>query len=138
MRRMDDPLAYFLTWTTYGTWLPGDERGWYDYHQGLQLADLQCWFEAAERMTDEAVRLDASQRAVVEATITRHCQIRGWKLHAVNARSNHVHVVLTSEKHPDDVREQFKAWCTRQLKQNDRSGRTDDDGDRARAREGLS
>jgi hypothetical protein len=22
------PLAYFLTWTTYGTWLPGDERGW--------------------------------------------------------------------------------------------------------------
>jgi hypothetical protein len=22
-----DPLAYFLTWTTYGTWLPGDERG---------------------------------------------------------------------------------------------------------------
>ena len=25
---MDDPLAFFLTWTTYGTWLPGDERGW--------------------------------------------------------------------------------------------------------------
>jgi hypothetical protein len=24
-----DPIAYFLTWTTYGTWLPGDERGWY-------------------------------------------------------------------------------------------------------------
>jgi hypothetical protein len=23
----DEPLAYFLTWTTYGTWLPGDERG---------------------------------------------------------------------------------------------------------------
>src|SRR5262249_3307643 len=21
-------LAYFLTWTTYGTWLPGDARGW--------------------------------------------------------------------------------------------------------------
>ena len=25
---MDDPLALFLTWTTYGLWLPGDERGW--------------------------------------------------------------------------------------------------------------
>ena len=22
-----EPLAYLLTWTTYGTWLPGDERG---------------------------------------------------------------------------------------------------------------
>jgi hypothetical protein len=25
---MDEPLAYFLTWTAYGSWLPGDERGW--------------------------------------------------------------------------------------------------------------
>jgi hypothetical protein len=25
---MNEPLAYYLTWTTYGTWLPGDERGW--------------------------------------------------------------------------------------------------------------
>ncbi len=24
---MPEPLAYFLTWPTYGTWLPGDERG---------------------------------------------------------------------------------------------------------------
>ncbi|MDA1049539.1 MAG: hypothetical protein O3C40_03545 [Planctomycetota bacterium] len=25
---MDDPLALFLTWTTYGSWLPGDEWEW--------------------------------------------------------------------------------------------------------------
>ncbi len=24
---MDDPIAYFITWSTYGTWLPGDEAG---------------------------------------------------------------------------------------------------------------
>ena len=23
-----EPLAFLLTWTTYGTWSPGDERGW--------------------------------------------------------------------------------------------------------------
>ncbi|MGI9518711.1 MAG: hypothetical protein ACR2NP_16760 [Pirellulaceae bacterium] len=23
-----EPLAYLLTWTTYGTWLHGDDRGW--------------------------------------------------------------------------------------------------------------
>jgi hypothetical protein len=28
---MPEALAYFLTWTTYGTWLPGDERGWVQY-----------------------------------------------------------------------------------------------------------
>lgn len=25
---MDDPLALFRTWTTQGSWSPGDERGW--------------------------------------------------------------------------------------------------------------
>ena len=24
---MDDPLALLLTWTTYGSWLPGDASG---------------------------------------------------------------------------------------------------------------
>lgn len=24
---VDDAHAYFITWTTYGTWLPGDPRG---------------------------------------------------------------------------------------------------------------
>ncbi len=24
----DRPFALFLTWTTYGTWMPGDERGY--------------------------------------------------------------------------------------------------------------
>ncbi len=31
---MPEALAYFLTWTTYGTWLPGDERGWVQYSMG--------------------------------------------------------------------------------------------------------
>ena len=25
---MSDMVGYMLTWTTYGTWLQGDERGW--------------------------------------------------------------------------------------------------------------
>ncbi len=31
---MDDPIGYFLTWVTYGTWLPGDARGWVEYRHG--------------------------------------------------------------------------------------------------------
>ena len=33
-------LAYFITWTTYGTWLPGDQRCWVLHGKGLQLPDL--------------------------------------------------------------------------------------------------
>jgi hypothetical protein len=34
---MDDPIGYFLTWVTYGTWLPGDPRGWVEFRHDFQL-----------------------------------------------------------------------------------------------------
>ena len=37
---LPEPLAYFLTWTTYGTWLPGDERGWVKRKRGFQAPDM--------------------------------------------------------------------------------------------------
>jgi REP element-mobilizing transposase RayT len=37
-------------------------------------------------------------------------------LHAVNCRTNHLHVVVTAPGDPKKVRSQFKAWCTRALK----------------------
>ncbi len=67
-------------------------------------------------MTEDACVLDAEQRRLVEETIAKHCEIRGWKLHEVSCRSNHLHVVVTADCHPNQVRAQFKAWCTRRLK----------------------
>ncbi len=32
----DYPLAYFITWRTYGSWLPGDPRGWLKNRKGFQ------------------------------------------------------------------------------------------------------
>ncbi len=68
-------------------------------------------------MTEDACLLDAEQRQVVERTIAEHCRIRGWELHAVNCRTNHVHIVVTADRVPKQVRAQFKAWCTRRLKE---------------------
>ena len=114
---LPEPLAYFLTWPTYGTWLPGDERGWVAYHRGWQFPDPIRKLEAEALMNEDACVLDTEQRQVVEKTITDHCQFRGWQLHAVNCRTNHLHVVVSANVHPDDVRKQFKAWCTRHLKE---------------------
>ena len=63
---MPDPLAYFLTWPTYGTWLPGDERGWIQYGRGWQLPDAVRKLEAEAKMTEDACRLDGEQRELVE------------------------------------------------------------------------
>ena len=109
---MPEPLAYFLTWVTYGTWLPGDERGWAKYRRGMQIPDPILKREAAARMTEDACRFDPEQRQLVEATIAEHCRIRGWTLFAVNCRSNHVHVIVASRTHRKTVRSELKAWCT--------------------------
>jgi REP element-mobilizing transposase RayT len=119
---MDDPLAYFLTWTTYGSWLPGDERGRVKKPGQFRSPDVKLQDAARQRMTETALTLDTAQRRSVEDTITDHCGIRGWHLHAVSARTQHVHVVVSAPgRDPEDVMDQFKAWCTRKLKKRERS-----------------
>jgi REP element-mobilizing transposase RayT len=113
-----DPLAYFLTWTTFGTWLPGDERGWKRKDEPEIQPPNRLVREMAEsRMKEQAFSLNDDHRRLVEETIRKHCEIRGWLLHALSVRSNHVHVVVTAAGYaPETTREQFKAWSTRNLK----------------------
>ncbi|QEG25190.1 transposase [Mariniblastus fucicola] len=112
-----EPLAYFLTWTTYGTWLPGDDRGWNRKGEHESLPRNVARFESARgELKEEPFLLSASDHEVVKNTIHKHCGIRNWQLHAVNVRSNHVHVVVAaSETKPQTVVSQLKAWATRHL-----------------------
>ena len=113
---MSDPIAYFLTWTTYGTWLHGDFRGWVEKGRfDIQPPDPVRETRDRGLMSDEVVVLEPAQRKLIEVTIGRHCEIRTWHLHAVNARTNHVHAVVSASVHPDVVMSQFKAWCSRRL-----------------------
>ena len=112
-----DPIGYFLTWVTYGTWLPGDARGWVEYQRGWQLPDPIREREAKARMTEDACILTPEQRWAVEAQIAETCAHRGWTLHAVNCRSNHAHVVVTADvANPKKIRIDLKSWATRTLK----------------------
>ena len=114
---MSDTIAYFVTWTSYGTWLPGDQRGWNDWHQGWKAPDAKLEVYSRSIMTEESIELNSKHRLVVELTIEKHCNIRQWKLWAKNCLTNHVHVVVTAlEYDGETVREQLKAWCTRHLK----------------------
>jgi REP element-mobilizing transposase RayT len=115
----DDPIAFFLTWSTYGTWLPGDARGWVEYRRGFQLPDPILELESCARMTEDACRLAPHQRQRVQEQVAETCEHRRWSLRAVNCRTNHVHVVLSSSAAPKTIREQLKAWCTRRLKEQE-------------------
>ena len=115
----DDPIAYFITWTVYGTHLQGDERGWRRRRKGNQLPQLRLAQWRCERLKHDVMLLTAGQRAIVEAECGRHCDHRGWRLWEINARSNHVHVVVTADGvSGKTVRDQLKANCTRALREH--------------------
>jgi REP element-mobilizing transposase RayT len=113
---MSETAGYFITWTTYGTWMPGDPRGWRKRIGGPQLPCplLENWCK--KQMKGDAVLLRQIDRETVDDACREHCQHRGWDLKAVNARSNHVHVVVIADKNPQKVRDQLKANCTRRLR----------------------
>ena len=115
---MDDPIAFFFTITSYGTWLPGDARGWIDYRHGWQLPDAVRELEAKARMSEDACILTAEQRAIVERQVAETCQHRRWILHALTCRTNHMHAVISApDTDPKQIRADIKAWCTRRLKE---------------------
>jgi REP element-mobilizing transposase RayT len=122
MGAANDPLGYLLTWTCYGTWLHGDDRGSVDLDHNAPGSPFLPPDEP-RRMTEyhalrhEPVTLDDTARRIVHETILEHARIRQWEVRAVNVRTNHVHVVVQcGEVHPRKVIQQFKDWATRRLR----------------------
>ena len=116
------PLAYFITFRTYGTWLHGDARGSVDRSHnifGTPLLEPDTKRERAEleRCSREPVTLDAPCRRVVERTVVEVCGHRVWPIHELNVRSNHVHVVLSADEPVEQVMRSLKSWSTRRLKE---------------------
>ena len=89
-------------------------------HNGYKTPVLQPG-EPRERPTEpldgEPATLSPEARKLIEDTVRRHCKIRGWTLLQVNARTKHIHVVVViGEVEPELAVAQFKAWCTRALR----------------------
>jgi len=117
-----DLPAYFLTWTTYGSWLHGDPLGSVDNRNNrpgdpyITPSPVRA-LRSEARLAEAAFVLDASARVVVDVAIARHASRRGWTVHARNVRSNHVHVVVSAAPMPPElVVGQFKSWGSRALR----------------------
>ena len=116
------PLAYFITFATYGTRLHGDARGSVDRRRnrpGTPAAgyDERRWEAERTQLKGPPVTFQAAQRAVVSATIREVADHRSWTLHALNVRTNHVHVVASSNTSAERVMDDFKRWATRRLRE---------------------
>jgi REP element-mobilizing transposase RayT len=120
---MPEPLAFFITWTCYGTWLAGDIRGSVDREHNafgtpfLPISQSRVNALRAQ-LKHPPVHLPPPARAVVHDTIMAHCRHRRWELPALNVRSNHVHVVVGYHgKTPEAMLGELESWCTRRLRE---------------------
>ena len=119
------PLGYLITlitFRTYGTWLHGDKRGSVDRHNNHYGAPVipsnQNWLRHNERsLTRPPVRLSKAQRALIKESVEQTCEVRGWRMHVTNVRTNHVHSVVTAACGPSRILNALKSNATRELRE---------------------
>ncbi len=116
----DFPLAYLITFTTYGTRLPGDERGWVSRIQNrfrtpYPPAQPELKRAMIGSLKESAYAMGEVQRPLVLAAIEEACFHRGWQLEAAHVRSRHAHSVVAAPADPEFVLNTFKSYSSRKL-----------------------
>jgi REP element-mobilizing transposase RayT len=120
--KMSHPaLAYHLTWTTYGTWLRGDRRGYVGRTllSGQAVAPKRHQFGTpydadhgrtynydANAMKGAPVHLTPAQASRVAEALREGCDRAGYALLAAAVMDDHVHVLVAA--HPDGKREMMR------------------------------
>jgi REP element-mobilizing transposase RayT len=117
-----EPLAYLITIRTYGTWLHGDARGSmdrvkYNGYGEPKIPENARWKESeAANLKSPKFELDIRQRDEVKLAISDFCNHRNYILLALNVRSNHVHLVASSDRKPEFLMNGTKSYATRWLR----------------------
>jgi len=118
------PLAYLITFTCYGTHLPGSEKLSVDQlhrEYGTPYVAPNRPYEdyAARLMKEPQFRLDENSRWEVLGAIVGHCKKKRWRPVAIHIRSTHCHSVIEAGNAPSKrMRDQFKAAASKRLNEN--------------------
>lgn len=84
-------VGYMVTWTTYGTWLQGDKRGY--VKKGVTLKGNDRLELANEDLQKhDAIILTFAERDIVSKAIIAEAKKIGQTIEAIAVRSNHVHI----------------------------------------------
>ena len=116
------PLAYLITFRTFGTWLHGDERTSISRSNSskFKTIKLDSNIPLKESMRDEMnqtpVLLTVQHRKAVHDAIVDLCRQRRYVLNALNVRTNHVHSVIGVQAKPERVADSMKAFSTKRLR----------------------
>ena len=110
-------IGFLATWTTYGTWLQGDKRGY--VKNGITLgANFQLEKSNKRLLKHDKIIIPKNLRKTVENAILQEAEQIGQKVYAIAVCSNHVHIVAesTDEKCGYSVG-RFKKAATKALRE---------------------
>jgi len=118
--KYDNPYAYFITFTTYGNWLHCDDRYSVDrthnvYGTPRVQPNKMCFEIMRDKLAYDPFIMNTPQRKSVLQTVIDVCEYCHWRLFAVNVRTNHLHIVVQSDKEPEFVMTKIKAYASRNL-----------------------
>jgi REP element-mobilizing transposase RayT len=86
-------IGFIATWTTYGTWLQGDKRGY--VKNGITLGvNAQLEKSNKQLLKHEKIIIPKNLRKTVENSILKEAKQIGQKVYAIAVCSNHVHIVV--------------------------------------------
>jgi len=83
------------TWTTYGTWLQGDKRG-YVKNGAVLEANVELEKYNKILLRQNIVKIPKHLRTTVKNSILQEAEEIGQKVYAITVCSNHVHIVVES------------------------------------------
>lgn len=114
------PLAYFITFSCYGTWLHGERATSVDRFTNTPGTDFLSFNSkrlhlVKKKMVECPYVLDESRRCIVLKTIIDVCKYRQWVLLAAHIRSNHVHIVIHAMLPPEQIMNTIKSYASRHL-----------------------
>jgi REP element-mobilizing transposase RayT len=84
--------GYMITWTTYGTWLQGDKRGYVKNGQ-IVPGDLKIEENCKKLQEGTTVTLNQKERKIAAQTILKEAEKIGQAIKALTVCNNHVHIV---------------------------------------------
>jgi REP element-mobilizing transposase RayT len=88
-------IAFMATWTTYGTWLQGDRKGYVKNGTTLE-ANPELEEYSRKLLKHDKVKIPRSLRMAVKNSILKEAEEIGQKVYAIAVCSNHVHIVVES------------------------------------------
>jgi REP element-mobilizing transposase RayT len=81
-----------VTWTTYGSWLPGDKRGYVKRGKVLP-SNLKTNQASRSLQKSTTLTLNSQQKTTIRKAILHEAERIGHKIDALAVCTNHIHLV---------------------------------------------